>query len=114
MSHKRVNHFCANQKVYAKTFDRLNFFLNDFLADTGNHLNPIKYKDINLGSWLIVEYEDKYYVGIAMEKSDDDRLVQVRCLEKPFGCEDPQNLEKERLLIFYSEDNCSSLQLFQQ
>ena len=39
-----------------------------------------------------------------MEKSDDDRLVQVRCLEKPFGCEDPQNLEKERLSIFYSED----------
>ena len=36
-----------------------------------------------------------------MEKSDDDRLVQV---EKPFGCEDPQNLEKERLSIFYSED----------
>ena len=52
------------------------FFLNDFLADTGNHLNPIKYEDINLGSWLTVEYENKYYVGIAMEKSDDDRLVQ--------------------------------------
>ena len=39
-----------------------------------------------------------------MEKSDDDRLVQVRCLEKPFGREDPQNLEKERLSIFYPED----------
>ena len=59
---------------------------------------------MNLGSWLIIEYEDKYYVGIAMEKSDDDHLVQVRCLEKPFGSEDPQNLEKERLSIFYSED----------
>ena len=53
------------------------------------------------GSWLLVEYEQEFFLGIVLEVSKLGSNVHVPCLEKPYGVSDPPDLEKERISVRY-------------
>ena len=48
---------------------------------------------------MIVVYERERFIGKVMTSSEWE--LRVRCLEKPFGINEPQKLEHEEDVIFY-------------
>ena len=62
------------------------------VQETGNQiiLQPI-FDDVNIGMWVIAIYEDEKWLANVVDKRGNQ--VLVRCLEKPFGVKEPQNLE---------------------
>ena len=56
-----------------------------------------------IGSWVVVTYDDQYYIGVVLEVDTDDRKARVQCLEKQYGNASPQILEKERKSVWYDE-----------
>ena len=51
-------------------------------------------------NWVIVVYEGERFIGKVMTEAVNGD-VRVRCLEKPFGINEPQKLEHEEDVIFY-------------
>ena len=54
------------------------------------------------GKWVAVYYEDEKFIGKVVGEPVNGQ-VQVRCLEHPLGVSKPQNLEKEKHVIYYKE-----------
>ena len=50
-------------------------------------------ESISQDQWLLFEYEKEFFLGIVLLVSAS--RAHVRCLEKPYGISEPQNLEKE-------------------
>ena len=48
--------------------------------------------------WMIDIYQDEKWLANVVDKRGNQ--VLVRCLEKPFGVKEPQNLEREEDAIF--------------
>ena len=48
---------------------------------------------------MLVFYEQEKFLGKVIEKREDQ--VSVRCLEKPFAINMPQNMEREHEAVFY-------------
>ena len=48
---------------------------------------------------MLVEYEKEFFLGIVLSVSASS--AHVRCLEKPYGISEPQDLEKENISIWY-------------
>ena len=57
---------------------------------------------IRPGQWLLVEYEEEFFLGITIEVSCTEALVQ--CLVKPNGMSEPQDLEKGHISAWYNLD----------
>ena len=55
---------------------------------------------VNEGDWVIVVYEGERFIGKVMTEAVNEDVC-VRCLEKPFGINEPQKLEREEDAIFY-------------
>ena len=53
--------------------------------------------------WVMVVYEEENFLRII--QSVDHRQSMVRCLEKPFGINSPQSMEKESNAVFYFEED---------
>ena len=58
--------------------------------------------DIKDGTWVLVIYDHKPYLGKVVTKSSALQ-VQVRCLENAYGDHKPQMLEPESQAIYYEE-----------
>ena len=52
---------------------------------------------------LLVEYEEKFFLGIILEVSYTGACVW--CLEKPYFISKPQDLEKAHISAWYTLDN---------
>ena len=57
------------------------------------------FESVSQGQWLLVEYEKKFFLGIVLSVAASS--AHVRCLEKPYGISEPQDLEKENISIWY-------------
>ena len=57
------------------------------------NLYPISYDDVKIGMWVINIYENEKWLVDAVNKKANQ--ICVRCLEKPYGVNEPQNLERE-------------------
>ena len=57
------------------------------------------FESVSQGQWLLVEYEKKFFLGIVLSVSPSS--THIRCLEKPYGISEPQDLEKE-ISIWYN------------
>ena len=55
-------------------------------------------ESVSQGQWLLVEYEKEFFLGIVLSVSASS--AHARCLEKPFGISEPQDLEKENISIW--------------
>ena len=71
--------------------------------DTGNQstFQAISFDDVNIGTWVIAIYEDEKWLADVVYTRGNQ--VLVRCLEKPFGVKEPQNLEWEEDTIFIEQ-----------
>ena len=63
------------------------------VQDTSNQmtLQPIPFDGVIIRMWVIAIYEDEKWLANVVDKRGNQ--VLVRCLEKPFGVKEPQNLE---------------------
>ena len=61
--------------------------------DTSNQstFQPIPFDDVNIRMRVIAIYEDEKWLADVVYTRGNQ--VLVRCLEKPFGVKEPQNLE---------------------
>lgn len=57
--------------------------------------------DVKSGMWVKVTYEEEWFLGKVVEKFDT--RCSVRCLEKPFGVREPQNMEPEKHTVVYDK-----------
>ena len=64
-------------------------------------LQPIPFDDVIIRMWVIAIYEDEKWLANVVDKRGNQ--VLVRCLEKPFGVKEPQNLEREEDAIFVEQ-----------
>ena len=73
------------------------------VLDRGNQttFQPIPFDDANIGIWVIDIDEDRKWLANVIYKRGNQ--VLVRCLEKPFGVKEPQNLEQEEDEIFVEQ-----------
>ena len=55
-------------------------------------------ESVSKGQWLLVEYEKEFFLGIVLSVSASS--AHFRCLEKPYGISEPQDLEKENISIW--------------
>ena len=62
-------------------------------------MEEIHYEDVKSGMWVLVFYEQEKWLRKVIEKREGQ--VRARCLEKPFGVNMPQNMEREHEVIFY-------------
>ena len=53
------------------------------------------------GMWVKVLYEDEWFIG-KVEKNAGS-CCAVRCLTKPFGVHEPQDMEPEDDAVFYEK-----------
>ena len=49
--------------------------------------------------WVLVFSEQEKWLGKVIKKREGQ--VRVRCLEKPFGVNMPQNMERQHEAVFY-------------
>ena len=66
-------------------------------------MEEIHYEYVKSGMWVLVFYEQEKWLRKVIEKRDGQ--VRVRCLERPFGVNMPQNMEREHEAVFYHNDN---------
>ena len=73
------------------------------VQDTSNQMpfQSIPFDDVNIGMQVIAIYEDEKWLANVVDKRGNQ--VLVRCLEKPFGNKEPQNLEREKDTIFVEQ-----------
>ena len=73
------------------------------VQDTSNQMTfqSIPFDDVNIGMQVIAIYEDEKWLANVVDKRENQ--VLVRCLEKPFGNKEPQNLEREGDAIFVEQ-----------
>ena len=50
---------------------------------------------VTAGQWSLVEYEGEFFLGVVLSVSSETASAHIRCLEKPYGVSEPQDLEKE-------------------
>ena len=62
-------------------------------------MEEIHYADFKSGMWVLVFYEQEKCLVKVTEKRGGQ--VRMRCLEKPFGVNMPQNMEREHEPLFY-------------
>ena len=72
---------------------------DDESEDETNDLEEIHYEDVRSGMWVLVFYEQEKWLGKVIEKREGQ--VRVRCLEKPFGVNMSQNMERKHEAVFY-------------
>ena len=72
---------------------------DDESEDETNDLEEIHYKDVKSRMWVLVFYEQEKWLGKVIEKRKGQ--VRVRSLEKPFGVNMPQHMEREHEAVFY-------------
>ena len=53
--------------------------------------------------WVKVYYEEELFFGLVMDVTNTHCLV--KCLEKPFGVNEPQQMERENDAVHYSKVN---------
>ena len=88
-----MNNYILN--VTSERDDNSDETVDNEAADNSNSpaLQPVSHLDITIGMWVIVLYEGEKWLAKVMNKHENQ--VLVRCLEKPFGINQPQNLERE-------------------
>ena len=75
------------------------------VAANGETTNqPLSYDEVKADSWIIVDYEREYFIGLVCKLHNPSRTVRVRCLNLPFGINIPQDLEKESIAADFPED----------
>jgi hypothetical protein len=65
---------------------------------------------VTAGQWLLVEYEEEFFLGVVLPVASETASARVRCLEKPYRVSEPQELEKELISAWYdllSSVHCS-------
>ena len=72
--------------------------------DSGNSFNesgisPLMYTGTTVGQWVKVLYEGEVFIHKILQKTAGETMAQ--CLEKPFGIEELQKLEKEQDAVLY-------------
>ena len=73
---------------------------DDESKDETNDLEEIHHEDVKSGMWVLVFYEQEKWLGKVIEKREGQ--VRARwCLEKPFGVNMLQNMEREHDAVFY-------------
>ena len=53
-----------------------------------------------------MEYEEEKFIGKVISKDEEKQLINIHCLEKPFGVKGPQKLEPDAYTIsevFYTD-----------
>ena len=73
----------------------------DAVGNSNLTLVPVPYDEIANGAWVIVLYEGEKWLANVVNKKENK--VFVRCLEKPFGVNQPQDLEHENDSILVEE-----------
>ena len=63
----------------------------------------IPFSETTENSWVVVNYEEEYFLGKIIEKYDAEKKCKIRCLEKPFGIIELQDMEKEHHCALYHE-----------
>ena len=71
--------------------------------DKSTAFKPIPFNEVAIDSWILVTYEDEYFLGKVIEKNIPEKTSKVTCLEKPFGITELQEMEKERHATSYYE-----------
>ena len=65
------------------------------------NLYPFSYDDVKIGKWVINIYENEKWLGNVVNKKANQ--ICVHCLEKPYGVNEPQNLEREEDRVFFDQ-----------
>ena len=60
---------------------------------------PLSPGNVKIGDWVTVFYNNEKYIGRVLDMINQQ--FQVRCLEKPFGTNVAQKLERENDAVFY-------------
>ena len=97
--------FAADLLIRSGKFEPLNpdaiwnniyLFINIRIQNSFGILPP---KEATEGMWVIVHYEEEKFLGKIIRKRNIG--VQVRCLEKPYGIHEPQDMERDENAILY-------------
>ena len=73
---------------------------NSEIANSKNDLLAVNYDDVKIGMLVIAIYEQEKWLGKVVEKKANQ--VCVRCLEKPFGINLLQDLERDENAVYFS------------
>ena len=65
-----------------------------------NDLIAIDYENVAIGMLVITIYDNEKFLGNVIEKKSNQ--IRVRCLEKPLGLNDLQDLEREEDAAFFN------------
>lgn len=68
---------------------------------TKEDVELLEVMNVEAGMWVIVFYEDEKFIGKVIKVVD--KQVQVRCLQKPLGINEPQEFEREEDAVFYDK-----------
>ena len=72
-------------------------------TDKNPTFDPIPFSETTVDSWILVNYEEEYFLGKILERYAAEKKCKVRCLEKPFGITELQDMEKENRCALYYE-----------
>ena len=76
----------------------------EYANSTDVHKEEVKeidVKDVQVSQWVKVYYEEELFLGLVMDVTNTHCLV--KCLEKPFGVNEPQQMERENDAVHYSK-----------
>ena len=81
------------------------FTVAESITDKPHELHKsLSYSEAVQDLWILVNYEGEFFLGIILETYDVTKSVKVWCLEKPYGINILQDLEKERYAVVYNEE----------
>ena len=61
----------------------------------------MSYNDIKIVMWVIAIYKNKKWLWKVVNKKANQ--ICVCCLEKPYGVNEPQNLETQKVAVFFDQ-----------
>ena len=64
----------------------------------------LSYDRATKDSWVIVDYEGEYFIGLVIKHHDQTKTVRVSCLNLPFGIAITQDREKDEIAADFPED----------
>ena len=62
---------------------------------------PVTLEELSVDKWVIVKYRDEYWIGRIIKVFSESMKAQVKCLEKPYGVNIPQNFEHSKFWVKY-------------
>ena len=76
------------------------------VTSTKDNLETLPFESIDKVNWVIVTYEEEYFVGKVESKVHDGcdthkKCAKVRCFQKPYGIPGYQEFEHEHAVICY-------------